>query len=58
VLLLDALNQLEATPRARQLTWLPRMLPANVRLIATALPARRRQCWPSGPAAGSSTCRP
>ena len=38
VLLLDALNQLEQTPRARQLTWLPRQWPANVRLIATSLP--------------------
>ena len=38
VLLIDALNQFEPTARARYLSWLPRQLPANVRLIATALP--------------------
>jgi len=38
VVLLDALNQLELTPRARQFTWLPKLWPANVRLITTTLP--------------------
>lgn len=38
VVMLDALNQLEKTMRARQLTWLPRIWPANTRLIATTLP--------------------
>jgi tetratricopeptide (TPR) repeat protein len=38
VLLLDALNQLEPTPRGRDLTWLPERWPANARLIVTATP--------------------
>lgn len=38
VLLIDALNQFEPSVRARHLTWLPKLLPANVRLIATAIP--------------------
>jgi hypothetical protein len=37
VLLLDALDRFERTPQAEQLTWLPAHLPANVRLIATAV---------------------
>jgi hypothetical protein len=38
VLLIDALNQFEPTPRATHLTWLPRLWPANARLVATAIP--------------------
>jgi tetratricopeptide (TPR) repeat protein len=38
VLLIDALDQFEDTTRARYLTWLPRKLPANARLVATAIP--------------------
>jgi hypothetical protein len=38
VILLDALDQFEPTTRGRYLTWLPRPWPANVRLIATAIP--------------------
>jgi hypothetical protein len=38
VLLIDALNQFEPTPRAKYLTWLPKIPPANARLIATTLP--------------------
>jgi len=38
VLLVDALDQFEPTPRARQLTWLPEPWPDNVRLIVTAVP--------------------
>jgi tetratricopeptide (TPR) repeat protein len=38
VVLLDALDQFEATTRGRFLTWLPRDWPANARLIATAIP--------------------
>lgn len=39
VVLLDALDQFESTPRGRHLTWLsPRQWPANVRLVATSLP--------------------
>jgi hypothetical protein len=39
VVLLDALNQFDPTPRAQHLTWLrPKQWPANARLIATSLP--------------------
>lgn len=38
VILIDALNQFEQTPRAQHVTWLPKALPTNVRLIATAVP--------------------
>src|SRR5207248_1251501 len=38
VLLIDALDQFEPTPRGRYLTWLPRAWPANARLIATTIP--------------------
>ena len=38
VILMDALNQFEPTTRARHLTWLPKLWPPNVRLIATAIP--------------------
>jgi len=38
VLLVDALNQFEPTPRAQHLTWLPRLWPPNARLVATAIP--------------------
>lgn len=38
VVLLDALDQFESTPRGTHLTWLPRVWPPNARLIATAIP--------------------
>ena len=38
VVLIDALDQFDATTRARFLTWLPRVWPENARLIATAIP--------------------
>lgn len=38
VVLVDALDQFERTPRARQMTWLPKSWPPNVRWIATATP--------------------
>jgi tetratricopeptide (TPR) repeat protein len=37
VVLLDALDQFENTTRGRFATWLPRLWPANARLIATAI---------------------
>ena len=37
VVLVDALDQFENTTRARFVTWLPRLWPANARLIATAI---------------------
>jgi tetratricopeptide (TPR) repeat protein len=43
VLLLDALEQFEPTPQARQLAWLPRVLPANLRVIATTGPGSEAQ---------------
>lgn len=38
VLLIDALNQFEPTPRGKHVTWLPTLWPVNARLIATAIP--------------------
>lgn len=38
VLVVDALNELERTPQARHLTWLPRLWPPNARWIGTAIP--------------------
>jgi tetratricopeptide (TPR) repeat protein len=37
VVLVDALDQFENTPRGRFVTWLPRLWPANARLVATAV---------------------
>lgn len=37
VVLIDALDQFEATTRGRFMTWLPRVWPVNARLIATAI---------------------
>ena len=59
VLVLDALNQLDATHNAHTMYWLPRSLPANVRVIVSTLrhPAleglRRR-----GPAAREIALQP
>jgi tetratricopeptide (TPR) repeat protein len=38
VVLIDALNEFEPTPRAKHLTWRPRRWPPNARLVATSLP--------------------
>ena len=43
VVLLDALNQFEPTVRGRHLTWLPKLWPANARLLATAIPGTATQ---------------
>lgn len=37
VVLIDALNQFEGTPRGMHLTWLPKAWPDNARLIATTV---------------------
>ena len=37
IVLVDALDQLEGTPRGRLVAWLPRSWPDNARLIATAI---------------------
>lgn len=52
VLLIDGLDQLEDRDQAPDLTWLPRELPAGVRLVLSALPGRAldeitRRSWPS-----------
>jgi len=51
VLVIDALDQLEDRDGARDLIWLPRLMPENVRLIVSALPGRTldgttRRGWP------------
>ena len=38
VVLVDALNQFEPTPRGRHVTWLPALWPPEARLIVTAIP--------------------
>ena len=43
VLLIDALNQFEPTPRGRHLTWLSQRWPDNARLIATTIPGSQSQ---------------
>jgi tetratricopeptide (TPR) repeat protein len=43
VLLMDALEQLESTPRARHWTWLPKPWPPNVCLVAMAVPGPSSQ---------------
>jgi tetratricopeptide (TPR) repeat protein len=40
VILVDALDQFENTPRGRFATWLPRAWPANARFLATAIPGQ------------------
>ena len=37
VVLIDALDQFKKTARGRSTTWLPRLWPANARLVATAI---------------------
>jgi tetratricopeptide (TPR) repeat protein len=37
VCLIDAVNQFERMPAARHLTWLPKLWPANARLVVTAI---------------------
>jgi nephrocystin-3 len=51
LLLLDALNQLEDCEGARELLWLPPVMPTNVRLIVSTLPGKpldeiRKRGWP------------
>ncbi len=38
VCLVDALDQFETTPATQNLSWIPRLWPANARLIVTVLP--------------------
>ncbi len=51
VIVIDALNQLEDRGGAPDLVWLPPVMPANVRLVASTLPGRaleeiRKRQWP------------
>ena len=49
VVVIDALNQFEPTPRAKHLTWRPKFWPPNARLIATSLPGQEAETfvqWP------------
>ncbi len=43
LMLVDALDQFEATNRGRFMTWLPKLWPDNARLIATAIPGEATQ---------------
>ena len=52
ILIIDALNQLEDREGALELTWLPPVIPANVRLILSTLPGRplddlKKRGWPT-----------
>jgi hypothetical protein len=52
VIVLDALNRLEGRGGARELTWLPPVVPDNVRLVVSTLPgaaldASEERGWPS-----------
>ncbi|HUV04759.1 MAG TPA: tetratricopeptide repeat protein [Armatimonadota bacterium] len=49
VCLIDALNQFERTPSGRYVTWFPRILHPNVRLIATAIPGRESEALAERP---------
>jgi len=51
-LVLDGLNQLEDRDNAQELVWLPRVLPANVRVLTSSLPgkafdATQKRGWPT-----------
>lgn len=45
VVMLDAVNQFEPTPRAKHLTWRPKLWPPNARLIATTLPGPEAEAF-------------
>lgn len=52
VLVIDGLDQLEDRDQARNLVWLPRQIPANIRVILSSLPGRaldelRKRGWPT-----------
>ena len=51
VLVIDGLNQLEDRHGALELTWLPPVVPANIRLVVSMLPGKslaeiRKRRWP------------
>lgn len=47
VCLIDALNQFERTSIARHVAWLPRLWPANARMIVTAIPGEESEALAS-----------
>jgi len=58
VVLIDALNQFEASPRAQHLTWLPKVWPENARLIATAIPGAETEALTEYHGVFTMTLRP
>lgn len=46
VLLFDSLDQLDTADGARQLDWLPRLLPKHVKMILSTLPDDKYGCLP------------
>ncbi|CAH1777750.1 unnamed protein product [Owenia fusiformis] len=46
LIFLDSLDQLSAENNARQLKWLPKVLPENVKLILSTLPEKQYGCLP------------
>jgi tetratricopeptide (TPR) repeat protein len=58
VVLVDALHRFEATTRGRYATWLPRLWPANARLLATAIPGEATRILAERPGIGLVQLRP
>ncbi|XP_077979004.1 NACHT and WD repeat domain-containing protein 2-like [Glandiceps talaboti] len=46
VILLDSLDQMETQDGARQLAWLPKYLPENVKMVVSTLPEEEYTCFP------------
>ncbi|XP_033747679.1 NACHT domain- and WD repeat-containing protein 1-like [Pecten maximus] len=47
VILLDSLDQLDLTNNGRSLNWIPRSLPANVKIIVSTLEDETYECFPA-----------
>jgi hypothetical protein len=47
VLVLDSLDQLDPGHEARQVTWLPKQLPLNVKIIVSTLPEDKYEVYPA-----------
>ena len=43
---LDSLDQFGPEDNARQLTWLPMVLPSHVKLVVSTLPDAEYECFP------------
>ncbi|KAK3583746.1 hypothetical protein CHS0354_022778 [Potamilus streckersoni] len=46
VVMLDSLDQLDPSNNAQQLTWLPKPLPDNVKIVVSTLPDDKYECFP------------